>query len=655
MRTQKQTIFILLVIALTIIFPSCGKKNRALEEALSFAGDNRPELEKVLDYYSMHKQDSLKLKAARFLIENMPGHCSYSGEQISAYYAAIDTILKSDRDPASKMQLVNQIAGIFPDAKKEIKEDIKIITAAYLIKNIDTAFDLWKNDKLTAYLSFNDFCEYLLPYKCAELQPLDYWRDTLSSKFNKRILNDAINDENYHSPYYRAYWVNAEIREDVKPIILPELNEFKGGKFYSSASMYRMPFGDCFDYSVLAVSVLRSHGIPAALDYIPQWGRGYLRHSWFSFVNDNGMFMSSPWGVDSNPGDIFHPWAILSKIFRYSYAPDERRKRYHEEVKYRIANHFSIFNHDVTGEYLATSNLSIPVQTDQLKDKYVYIAVFNGREWNVVDFGPVKNKKAWFGQMGRGTVYLVLGHDGNGLIPVSDPFILHKNGSLHYCRADRSDVGQVTLTRKYPVSAFVALVESRLVGGKIQASHRKDFSECETFYAIDSVLFPDLVSLNCDTPYRYWRYLSPDGSGGNISEVQFYEKGKDGIAKGRVIGSEGSPGWSKENVFDENWLTSFDSVEPDGNWMGLEFDEPVCIDRVRCAPRTDDNLIHSGDEYELKYWDAGQWVSLGARVATEKVLKYDGVPRNALLWLSNITHGRQECLFTYEEGRQVWW
>ena len=53
-----------------LLFPSC-RRDVALERALALAGENRQELEHVLWHY---KDDSLKLAAARFLIENMPYH-----------------------------------------------------------------------------------------------------------------------------------------------------------------------------------------------------------------------------------------------------------------------------------------------------------------------------------------------------------------------------------------------------------------------------------------------------------------------------------------------------------------------------------------------------------------------------------------------------
>lgn len=58
---------------------SCQKKySQSILQSLELAGDNRDELEKVLRHYEEDKNDSLKLKAAMFLIENMKYHSSDS-------------------------------------------------------------------------------------------------------------------------------------------------------------------------------------------------------------------------------------------------------------------------------------------------------------------------------------------------------------------------------------------------------------------------------------------------------------------------------------------------------------------------------------------------------------------------------------------------
>ena len=54
--------------------------------------------------------------------------------------------------------------------------DSKIMTADYLIWSIDEAFRTWKQGKWARHLSFDEFCEFLLPYKVVETQLLDDWR-----------------------------------------------------------------------------------------------------------------------------------------------------------------------------------------------------------------------------------------------------------------------------------------------------------------------------------------------------------------------------------------------------------------------------------------------------------------------------------------------
>ena len=73
---------------LVIFLYSCREATSRLEQTLQLAGDNKLELQKVLDHYA---SDSLKLKAAIFLIENMPGHYSLDGPYLRQLQRIIDS------------------------------------------------------------------------------------------------------------------------------------------------------------------------------------------------------------------------------------------------------------------------------------------------------------------------------------------------------------------------------------------------------------------------------------------------------------------------------------------------------------------------------------------------------------------------------------
>ena len=114
------------------------------------------------------------------------------------------------------------------------------------------------------------------------------------------------------------------------------------------------------------------------------------------------------------------------------------------------------------------------------------------------------------------------------------------------------------------------------------------------------------------------------------------------------------PNTYKEAAFDGDLLTFFDSALPAGGWVGMDFGHPVDIEKIIYTPRGDGNTIGIGDEYELFYWNM-KWISLGRKFAVDNKLHYDDVPKGALLWLKNHTQGKEERIFTYEDGKQVWW
>jgi hypothetical protein len=662
----------LLTVAVVLFAVSCVGVGGRLEAALRLAGENRAELEKVLAHYSTRGDNTgpgadsllfadslwsadtsdadLKYRAAVFLIENMPGHYSHAAtKEIEDYYRALDSVLLEDTSLEYKQRIkpvVDSLSVKYFHALARRVEDVQVITADFLIENIDLAFATWRGVDFAKHLDFDQFCEYILPYKTDELQQFDNWRELFSTRYTSDWDRIPISDIETPSPFEASGFITRELRRTVGP------SRLGSGVFYSAATMSKIPFGMCDDYATLCMSVLRSHGIPVIREFTPLWGRGDVGHTWFTLLNDSGLRMPFPWVIDSNPGDLFFP-APIPKIFRVTYAPNPERQEFLRRTKYHGHN-ITPFAWDVTGEYLHTTDLRIPV-TGQSVDDYAYIAAFNNHDWKILDFGKIVRGHAHFNNMGRSMIYMVLGYDGRRLVALSEPVMLRSDGTVEYVPADKDSVETVRMTRKFPLRRHPAEMSRRMIGGEIQASNRADFARYETIYRVDSLLISDLVRLSPSTPYRYWRYAGSRGSWGNIAEVQFYEAGSDEIIEGKVIGIEGFPGMERENAFDNDWLTSYDATIEHGAWVGLDIGRRVTIDRVRLIPRSDDNEIHHGDEYELKYWSDGRWNSLGVKVATERVLIYDSVPRGSLLWLSDLTRGREERIFINRNGRQEWW
>ena len=74
-------------IVFLLTFTACQNDRRL--NALDQSGENRTELEKVLQHY---KDDAQKLKAAEFLIENMDAHYTQESKAISRFRQNVDSL-----------------------------------------------------------------------------------------------------------------------------------------------------------------------------------------------------------------------------------------------------------------------------------------------------------------------------------------------------------------------------------------------------------------------------------------------------------------------------------------------------------------------------------------------------------------------------------
>lgn len=89
----------------------------------------------IIKYFSSNPDDSLKLCAAYFLIENMPGHYTIENDRINKYRKMID---EDTINSYYFKKYADIILSHFIDAGDNAckKEDIKYIKAEFLIRHI---------------------------------------------------------------------------------------------------------------------------------------------------------------------------------------------------------------------------------------------------------------------------------------------------------------------------------------------------------------------------------------------------------------------------------------------------------------------------------------------------------------------------------------
>jgi len=434
---------------------------------------------------------------------------------------------------------------------------------------------------------------------------------------------------------------------------------FYGG--FNSTLLIHLKMGTCYDYSILNTFIFRALGIPVAMDNVFQWANRSGGHSWNALIAINGKTLDS---ADHNPlGEhiktrIDHK-NFVSKIYRHTFAK-QKNSLFLIKGKDFIPDEFDTpCLKDVTELYLKCANpdLKLTIQPTK-KQRFAYLCTFDNRNWTPIAWTKTDNQSALFSNMGKGIVYLPAYYTQNGISPAAQPFILNDSGEVKTLIPEYSQLQKIKLSRKYIEGENLKIFARKMQNAKFQVANKKDFSDSKTIYQIDSIPESNynVVDLTLDKPYRFFRYVAGTGSfGGDIAELEVFGVDSTQKLNGTVIGNNDIPEFSILNAFDGNALSYYQSSRSNAAWIGLDFGVPVVIKSFWYLPRNDDNFIRKGEEYELFFWDK-QWITLGKQIGGKKqYLEYDKVPNYALFWLRNITKGQEERIFTYENGKQVWW
>lgn len=639
---------ILIFIASCLSFVSC-RYSGDVRTALRLAGDNREELEKVLEHYRQEDRHGLKYKAAEYLIGNMTFHQSYPAGPYMEYAREVDSLFLNEKDQRTLKQEICRVSDKYRDIMIP-QNDIRIITADYLIWNIDYSFDLWKTGRFLGHLDFDEFCEYILPYKCVELQPIGKWKEEYSMKYRGDL--DRLEP---------IEWLRFNARKAV---------EVTHGEFLEWASTYMIeldciPFvdfrilehssvGTCRERSILEVLNGRSKGIPVSTDLTPMWGGQGAGHFW-NVVHTGykkNIHYESIFGV---PGSAHYWDTPNTKVYRYSYRPDMKRLKAKRKDRYFPKELSYCFVKDVTDEYCGTTDLKLNIEKGRkCMSGYAYLCVSANDYWYPVDVTEVKRGKVGFKDVAKGILYMVVSYDEGSQVPLMDPFIVHSDGELEYVRLDREEHVDITLRRKFPAFQHILKRSARLGDFAVEGadSYRPDdFVQYGT--SPTNTILSNTVSINDSIPRRYWRLRALENQVAELAEVYFYERGSGKLInrQARIVDEDRTGAWASD-LIDRNPLSNYPLTHEKA--VVFDFGRPVSLDRVSYAKRGDGNDICPGETYELYYWD-NQWILHERKVAEDIYLEFEGLPADALYYIKCTTSGKQNRIFIYRNGEIRWY
>ena len=637
------------------VFLACHPGKSRLEEALEAAGENRSELEQVLDHY---RGDSLKSLAAQFLIENMPCHYAYAGKELEKYRRYFERFPPCAwRGPEFVRDSLLEVDGAFcPDSLYKVY-DIHVIKSDYLIRNIDQAFEVWHGQPWGRHVDFADFLEFILPYRVGT-ETLSDWRQEVYDRYNPML--DSI----------RASADSTDVLA-VAQVLMDSLSVgtvYFTGLFPSGITvgpdLVEWRSGNCRELTDLVTYVFRALGIPGGCDKMLMRGDKNVAHYW-NFV------------VDGEDSTYFASIGQSSKLFAKAETYwDPKGKVYRETFSLNRAMRDAcgrdttdvppVFREplmqDVTAAYAGKINRFLRIPADSLAlvphaGETVYLCLATRGTWVPVGYGRFEGDTVRIDNVQGDVVFRQVVCRKGHLVSLGVPFLLEKyTGAVRFFRAGEERQKAVLLQK------FKEDFQAHMVGGVFEASDHPDFRCPDTLFAIKGRP-PRLRNVVClpdkGEARRYVRYYGPPTRHCNVSELAFYVSAADtaalcgrivsppGVAEGRIVNQFG-------NVFDGDPYTSMDYREPSGGWVGMDFGRPMHIGKLVYMPRNRDNFIRTGDRYELFYATAAGWESLGEQTAESDSLVYK-VPRGALLYLRDHTRGSDDRIFEMVDGRQKLW
>jgi len=418
--------------------------------ALEKAGNNRGELEKVLRHC---KTNSMKHKAAKFLIANMEGHSFYR-------FALLDSLDNELEIDVLAYPNYEMLCAAFDSVEVEVGElhwdttdhqpDLEFITADYLIENIDLAFEAWQNRPWAKKMNFDDFCNFVLPYRGSS-EPLEQWRQYFLDRY--KDLPSQMTDPT--NPVEAVSLIN----KDIKSWFTFDPRFYSHPTDQGLSEMLACGLGRCEDMTNLAIYAMRANGLGVTSDYTPAWADTGNNHAWNAILIPGGGVVPFM-GCESEPGD-YNLRRRMAKAYRKSYA-----KNYDNPIYLRTNDDEKIPGwlrgrsyKDVTTNYTPVADASMSL-TDYTDVQFAYLCVFNSGEWTAIHWSEIDNGNVNFVDMGTDICYLPMYLEDDDLVAAYSSIILQNDGSIRTLTlGDKTETVIVSSTTRRKLDASTDNIE----------------------------------------------------------------------------------------------------------------------------------------------------------------------------------------------------
>jgi len=433
-------------ICILLILLSCTVTHYSdsISQTLKDAGENKKEIKKAISYFQA-KEDSLQLDALNFILENLKNHCYvefalYDSNKVEIPFNILD--YKNYDEMILALDSLEEKNGELNWKRKKKLEDIETITTEFIIENIELAFKAWQEKPWAKDFSYNEFREYILPYRGSS-EPLESWRSFFLERYE--TLSEEMNDPT--DPIEAARLIN----EDVKSLFGFDSRFYCHPTDQGLSEMLQNGLGRCEDMTNFTIYAFRANALPITSDYTPYWADTGNNHAWNTIIIPGGKAVPFM-GAEANPGD-YNLHHKLAKAYRKTFSEQKDNLAFKLNEGEKAPSWLAGRNYlDVTSIYTKVSDVFLQLDYE-IPDstKFAYLCVFNAGEWRAIHWGKIDSlNNVTFDKMGVDIAYLPMFYKNKELLPAGAAFILEKDGTLR--KIDKTETTQnlklISVTRK---------------------------------------------------------------------------------------------------------------------------------------------------------------------------------------------------------------
>ncbi len=445
---QRKIYNLFLLLLMVAVATACLKSKRPgipepVRRIIDLSGINRTQFLEALVKYE-NPVDTLKRKALYYLIANMGSHYEISYKLSDSAGNIYNFPLKDYPDYQTLIRhyrLIEAKHGKLFLEHDTIILDIDAVSSRFLTTTVDTAFNDWELPRFSNYYySFQDFCEYILPYRVANEKPepfRHFFKKRYQNRLQRILPDDQANLVSLIGNIHRV--VSNDIKYDrrfEKYFNYPSINE-----------ILKARSGNYRDLAIYEVKVFRSFGIASTMDYTPYFADSAGGYFWPVVKVDSGEFI--PVFRSDAPINNYTLPGRIPKVFRREYYDDSTTLFRIKKISEHTPAFIGQFNYkDVTNEYI--SAVDVQVQLDDTSG-YAYLSVFNNGIWHPIHWSLSANKsKITFTKMGTNIVYLPVIMRNNKLKPAGRPFLVHGKNNITYLSGKTTEAKEVSISQTAP-------------------------------------------------------------------------------------------------------------------------------------------------------------------------------------------------------------